>query len=115
MGIVTEFTGKKPLYCNFNRSQCARVLDMLKSYLEKPDVQKELDQMEKEANGDNYKLKVLISKLLMEEAYPPIIKHYGIKANKAMALSVLPQAMGEVSRHLDLLEQRLIVETLMRN
>merc|ERR1712061_232775 len=105
MLTVTDFNAKRGTYCCFSRSQCARVLDMLKSHLEKPEVQSELDEMEKEAQGDNNKLRVLLSKVLMEDAYPPIIKLYGIKINKAQALTSIPAAMVEVSRHLDLLEQ----------
>mmetsp|Transcript_75339 Transcript_75339/g.228324 ORF Transcript_75339/g.228324 Transcript_75339/m.228324 type:complete len:248 (-) Transcript_75339:306-1049(-) len=112
---VTEFTGKRPLYVRFSRSQCARVLDIMRVHLEKPDVQAQLDEMEAKAKGDEFKHKMHLSELLMCDVYPAILRKYGLPCNKAEGLMLVPSAMGETSCHLELLELQLEVERLMRN
>jgi len=113
--VVTEFKGRRQMYLRFTRQQCARVLDMLRTVFERTEIQAKLDELEREAMGDQNKQRLLLSEVLMQEAYPDIMRLFNVPCTKPQSLFLLPSAMYEVDRHLDLLELHAKVEHIMRN
>mmetsp|Transcript_90563 Transcript_90563/g.196049 ORF Transcript_90563/g.196049 Transcript_90563/m.196049 type:complete len:298 (+) Transcript_90563:3-896(+) len=112
---VSEFVGKQELYLRFSRAQCSRVLEMMKVVLEAPEVQSKLDEMQATHGGSEYKHRLYLSQLLMAEVYPSVMQMFSLPCSKADSLRLIPASLTYVQDHLDLLEQQLEVELLMRN
>merc|ERR1719188_1107901 len=86
----------------------------MKVFLAQPEVQKKLDELFADEESDKFKRTLHLSQFLMAELYPHIIRHWRIPVSKAAGLQLVPRMLWRVGSHVDLMEQQLQVETLMK-
>jgi len=117
---VSDFNGRKDFYVRLSKDQCYSVLQMLRAFWQKEENQRKLDGISRTAAARKTSperqstYRGLLADLLMKEAYPAIIRRYGLPQDGTGGHAIL-EAMAEVPSSLETLELQLQVEGLMRN
>merc|ERR1712032_1078999 len=111
--IVREL--RRPISADMilTKRQCQEAQAALEASLTKAETQKQFDEYEKNANGNDIKYRVMLTKTLASEVYPDVLDRFGLPTTPKGITSLT----GSIAARADLsmLETWLRLETLMRN
>jgi len=94
---LTEFDSKGNYYMRMNDVQANKIFCMQRAFFQKPENQRKLDKLEKEAAGDHVKYGFAVAQLLMNEVYPAIAHRYGLREDIRGIRCIMNQ-LGFLSR-----------------
>jgi hypothetical protein len=97
-----------------SKVQACEAQDMMIAAIKKDTLQKKIEKMEAESQGNAGKYRVMLAKLLDSEVYPDIAVHFGFQPNQgplALVKSIQYNSYGNI----DMLETWLMLEMMMRN
>jgi len=115
---ISEFKGRRTLYCRFSQSQCGTVLRMLKVFAKQPAIKQKLSTFKAEAKGqkdEERTYRIRLSQLLMAEAYPGIFRYYNMPCDGVDAAKMILSGLDLIDTDLSLIELSCQVEHLLGN
>jgi len=79
--VVTEFKGTLPIYTFISRVQYCTLMLVLKEFLKKPETQSQLDEYEKQADGNRIVFGGLIGRLYKKNVFPVLMRRFDMPEN----------------------------------
>merc|ERR1719189_2474813 len=95
------------------KRQCHEAQAALEVSLGNPEIQKQLDELEKNAKGNDNRYRFMLSKMLADKVYPAVVSRFDLPAT-AKGVQALTASIANRA-DLPMLQTWLTLETLMRN
>merc|ERR1719329_1896608 len=101
--VVSHLRGAKRFFTLFTKAQCGTVLRMMRAFWRREDSQRQLDELSRDAKGNDLHFRANLLKLLADETYPAILRHLNLPDDEQGPM-VIMEAMGTVHTDLELAE-----------
>eukprot|EP00930_Biecheleria_cincta_P004045 TRINITY_DN104952_c0_g1_i1.p1 TRINITY_DN104952_c0_g1~~TRINITY_DN104952_c0_g1_i1.p1 ORF type:complete len:895 (-),score=128.23 TRINITY_DN104952_c0_g1_i1:37-2451(-) len=96
--LLTKFQARRGYYAIFSRWENEQAQRMVIEHCQKPETQRQLQEINRSAAGDSFKLNILTSDLLRNDVYPAIARRMGIPDDDNPLHTVM-HAMQDLDKH----------------
>mmetsp|Transcript_14923 Transcript_14923/g.35211 ORF Transcript_14923/g.35211 Transcript_14923/m.35211 type:complete len:868 (+) Transcript_14923:89-2692(+) len=111
--VFSDFKGQQSYYALFTHRENRIAMRILKAFLCRPEIVERIAEIEREAQGNIGRHGLVICEILSKEAYPPILRHFGMPEESALRTTM--DCMRYMHEDWEATYLWLETELLMRN